>query len=231
MIGRDHIRIHGADLGCVIGVHAEERHREQPIRYQVELGLDLAKAGYSGKIGDTCDYAEVSKFVGALLQFRRYRLLEVAVHEIAAMLFGLYAPLETVEVRLEKPEALQGKASAVVGIHRVRADFPRRREAARFGAVDVLGENSEAGLYLLHVEPGQSIPSHFHRVMRELEWLVAGELLRDGSPCVRGEPVVWTRGHVHRYDNVSNHPSTLFCCDTPPFIPSDEVLATEGTDA
>jgi quercetin dioxygenase-like cupin family protein len=146
---------------------------------------------------------------------------------MAAMVFGLYGAVETVEVGLEKPQALAGKAHASVQIRRSRSDFPRRREAAEFGEVEVLGENSEAGLYLLHVQPGRSIPAHYHRVMRELEWLAVGNLLRDGQPCVRGEPVVWTRGEVHRYDNVSETIATLFCCDTPPFIPSDEILAHE----
>ena len=96
---RDVIEIRGLALDCVVGIRPEEREREQPVRLDLSLGLDLSSAGRSGRIAETCDYDRVADEVIALLRFRRYRLIEGAVEEVAAMLLGVHAPLVRVRVR------------------------------------------------------------------------------------------------------------------------------------
>jgi hypothetical protein len=83
-------------------------------------------------------------------------------------------------------------------------------------------------LYLLHIDPGATLSSHHHQVMRELEWHVRGEILRCGEKLVGLAPVIWSQGQVHDYVNTGTGVATLFCCDQPRFIPADEVLV-EGT--
>lgn len=220
----DKILIKGLEISCVVGVLPDERGREQPMRVDMELTRDLKAAGRSGRIRDTSDYARIAHEVNTLVRFRRYRLLEVAASEIAAMLFGLEPDAEHISLTLEKPAALQGLAAgAGVNIERSRGDFARDKEVTKFGEVDILVENREAGLYLLHIEPGRSIPAHYHSVMRELEWLVYGRVLRSGEPLQLHNPVAWNQGEVHSYQNIGEDRATLFCVDTPPFQPDDEI--------
>lgn len=220
----DVIEVRGLALRCVVGVRPDERDREQPVRLDLDLHLDLRRAGRSGRISATCDYAIVAREVAALLRFRRYQLIESAVEETAAMLLGVHPPLDAVRVRLEKPEALGPVAeAAAVSIERARGDYPRRHENKEFGEVEILLETREAGLYLLHVDAGKSIPRHHHQVMRELEWLVEGELRQGGRPIESCQPISWPRGAVHSYENTTDARATLFCCDCPPFIPQDEI--------
>ncbi len=223
-MARDTIELSGLELDCILGVLPEEREHEQPVRVDLCLGLPLAPAGRSGSIAETIDYARVATEVTALLRFRRYFLIENAVEELSAMLFGVHPRLRTLELRLAKPRALVGRASSgAVRIQRAREDFSSHQERARFGEVDILLETPGAGLYLLHVEPGKEIPPHHHRIMRELEWLVAGELTQQGIPVPMASPVEWARGEAHSYRNETAEVATLFCCDRPPFIPSDEI--------
>ncbi len=223
-VARDVIEVRGLALRCVVGVRPDEREREQPVRVDLALHLDLREAGRSGRIGATCDYAVVAREVEALLRFRRYRLIESAVEETAAMLLGVHATVQSVQIRLEKPEALGARAeTAAVSIQRERSDYPRRREPTHFGEAEILLETREAGLYLLHVEAGRSIPRHHHQVMRELEWLVGGELRQGGQRIEPCQPISWPRGAVHSYENTTDRRATLFCCDCPPFIPQDEI--------
>ncbi len=220
----DTIEIRGLHVDCIIGVHAHEREVDQPLRLDIELEHDLRAAGRSGRIADTCDYAQVASEVSALLRFRRYQLLEAAAQESCAMLLGLHPSVESVSLRLLKPNALAEVAeAAAVSVRRTRADYPRRHEDSRFGHVEILLETREAGLYLLHVAPGRSIPAHHHRRMRELEWIIAGDLEWQGSALPLRTPRTWPRGEVHGYDNRSDARATVFCCDTPPFIPDDEI--------
>jgi D-erythro-7,8-dihydroneopterin triphosphate epimerase len=224
-MARDTIRIRDLELACMIGVNPDERTRDQPLLAQIELALDLSAAGRSGAIADTCNYDRVADEVAALLKFRRYRLLESAAEEVSAMLLAVHPDVESVRLRLDKPEALRGRAgSAGVEVLRRPSDFPRCHETARFGTVEVVLETEEAGLYLLHVAPGASISAHHHQVMRELEWHVRGELTRNGERLVGLAPMVWSKGQVHDYVNTGVGPATVFCCDQPRFIPVDEIL-------
>ncbi len=220
----DWIRVHGIALECVVGIHPHERNQTQPLIVDLELGLDLSTAGKSGRISDTLDYDRVTDQVISLLGFRRYRLLENAGEELAAMLFGVQPSLQTVRLRIKKPRALTGRAvAAEVELQRTRDQFPRGEETARFGRVEVLLETGEAGLYLLHVAPGGEISAHRHEEMRELEWRVSGKLARDGERIRGLSPVTWQKGQVHHYKNLGTTWATLFCCDVPAFIPGDEI--------
>ncbi|MCA9682766.1 MAG: dihydroneopterin aldolase [Myxococcales bacterium] len=213
----------------MVGIYDHERVQPQPLFLDLDLDLDTAKAGYGGQISATINYARVADEVTALLEFRRYKLLEMAAEEIAAMLFGVHPMLDALRLRLRKPQALLGRAAcAGVEVRRRRADFPRSHEASSFGQVEILHQTSEAGLYLLHIEPQREIPAHYHAVMRELEWLVDGAIERDGVRLRGFEPVVWPKQQVHRYVNVGRRRATLFCCDSPPFVPDDEILAGEA---
>src|SRR5262245_40482965 len=98
----DTIRIDGLELRCIVGVRSYERRREQPLRIDIRLGMDLRVAGRSGRISDTADYSRVADEVTALLRFREYRLLEVAAEEAAAMLLGVHPALQEVGIRLDK---------------------------------------------------------------------------------------------------------------------------------
>lgn len=221
---RDRILIQGLEVRCIIGVYADERQYEQGIRLDLDLGLDLSVAGRSGRIADTCDYDRLSNEVIALLQFRRYRLLEMAAEELAAMLLGVHPDLRELGLTIVKPQALPGRArAAAVQITRDRGDFPRAVRAAPFGREEVLLETADAGLYLVHVAPGGVIAPHRHERTAELEWGVAGELLRDGAPLDAMSPVAWPLGQAHGYRNASASEATLFRCDRPPLRPEDQL--------
>lgn len=224
-MARDRIFIEDLRVDCIVGIYAHERKFPQPLRVDLELGLDTAEAAYTGRIAATCDYSRVADEVATMLNFRRYKLLEMAAEELAAMLFGVHPMLDDLRLRLHKPQAMRGRArTAGVEIRRRASDFQRMREHNDFGEVEILHETREAGLYLLHVEPGREIPAHYHDVMRELEWLVAGAIERDGVRLRGFDPMVWRKQRVHRYVNVGDRRATLFCCDTPPFVPHDEIV-------
>lgn len=222
----DRIHVEGLRFECIVGVYPHERTETQPVEIDLELEGDFARAVRTGELGATVNYDQVADEVRALMEFRAYELLEVATEEVAAMLLGVHPSLDRVAVRIAKPRALAGRARNVaLTIERSQMDFPRRWEHPSFGAVEIVCETGGAGLYLLHIDPGRGIPPHHHEVMRELEWRVAGELERDGVRLEGLSPVVWSGEQVHRYDNVGTTGATLFCCDSPPFIPEDEIVA------
>jgi dihydroneopterin aldolase len=63
------------ELG-IHGVLPEEQTRPQPFEVDVEMEVDLTKAGTSDDLEDTVDYAAVSEAISRVVKSERYHLLE-----------------------------------------------------------------------------------------------------------------------------------------------------------
>jgi dihydroneopterin aldolase len=218
----DLIRIRGLEIDCIVGVRPLEREREQRVHIDLALGMDLSPAGRTGRIALTCDYDEIAGEVIALLRFRRYHLIEMATEEITAMLLGVHPALEMVDIRLDKPAALDGRARAAsVEVKRTRADFGRAARPAAFGSIDALLETLEAGLYLFSVHPSRKFVPAEGPEARTLEWLVSGDLECQGTPLPRhslGAGNADSSSNQLVYTNPGNDVAVLFRCICPPML-------------
>jgi dihydroneopterin aldolase len=210
----DRILIDALEVECIVGIRPAERVRKQHVRVHLDMGLDLSRPGKSGRIAHTVDYSRVATQVTNLLQFRAYKLIEVATEELAASLLGLHPALERVTLRVEKPEALRGRARlAAVEITRTRAGFAPTRITTAFGALDVLLESDEGRLSLAHFAAGKTL-TQSDAGARRLEWLVHGRLLDSNSELTLHAARVREAGEVARFENPSNEDALLFCCET-----------------
>lgn len=154
----DTILIEGLELRCIVGLRSYERRHEQPLKLDLRLGLDASTAGRSGRIADTIDYSRVTDEVTALLQFREYRLLEVLCEEAAAFVFASHPRVQQVTLRVDKPEALRGRArAAAVQITRSRGAFGATEESTPYGGKIVLLREAEATVELLRLDPGHEV--------------------------------------------------------------------------
>lgn len=174
---RDVIRIHRLELDCIVGIRPQEREHRQRVRLDIALHAELARAGRTGRIGFTADYDQVAHEVAALLGFRHYHLIEMAAEEVAAMLLGIHGGVQRVDVRIEKPGALEGRARAAsIEVRRTRRDFPISSLGDEHGRCDILLETREAQLELLRIEPGGSFETGPGYPADALCWVVQGEI-------------------------------------------------------
>jgi dihydroneopterin aldolase len=223
---KDYIHIKGLGVDCITGFFPEEMRRKQPLIIDLRLGLDLSLAGKSGRILDTCDYDRVSDEVAALVKFRKYRLLENAAEEIAAMLFGIHQNITNLHVCIKKPHALKGRAQyAAIEISRRREDFPSRFEKSDFGATETLLKTRLARLYLFHLEAGMEILLHYHKRTREIKWLVGGNVLFDDNPLAAFVAKISPKSQRHSCKNIGKEKAAIFFCCTPPSFPEYKVVA------
>jgi dihydroneopterin aldolase len=65
------------------GVLPEEQTRPQPFEVDVELVVDVAKAGDTDALEDTVDYAAVCEAVSRIVRTERYQLIERLATRIA----------------------------------------------------------------------------------------------------------------------------------------------------
>lgn len=202
----DLIRIDGLELRCIVGLRSYERHREQPVSLDIALGLDLSRAGRSGRIHDSADYARVADAITALLRFREYRLLEVAVEECAAMLFAFHASIQQVKIRIDKPEALAGRArSAAVEISRSRGAYGTSLVPTAFGMVTELLRTDEATIELHRLDRAGAFEDSHPR----LEWVTQGA--DTGDAAVKG-PLVFAAGARTEYGPAEAGAVTVVRC-------------------
>lgn len=223
----DYIHINALELDCIVGLYPRERRRRQRLHVDIALGLDLARAGASGRIMHTADYSRVADEVCELLRFRAYRLIEEASEELAAMLLGLHPMVEQVSLVLQKPEALRGRArSASVEVSRARTELQPRTLARAFGSVAVLLETREAGLYLFTLEPGAELARPGDGSTRCLEWLVEGRLGGSSGILEGPSPVLINRpsGVLH---NAGGNQAKMFCCACPALTEFAELAGAE----
>jgi FolB domain-containing protein len=180
---KDVIRIHRLELDCIVGIRPHEREHKQRVRLDVGLHADLSVAGRTGRISLTADYDQVAHEVAALLSFRHYHLIEMAAEEVSAMLLGIHTGVRRVDLRIEKPGALEGRARAAsIEVRRTRRDFPVAVLGAPQGRCDMLLETREARLELMHLEPGQSTEGGPDFAARALCWVVQGEVETEQGP-------------------------------------------------
>jgi dihydroneopterin aldolase len=94
------IEIKGLEVPGRHGVEEEERQREQPFLYDLEL--ELLEPG-ADRIEDTVDYREVVSCVRAVSGSRQFQLLEAMAATVAEALLAQFE-LEGVRVRVRKPQ-------------------------------------------------------------------------------------------------------------------------------
>ena len=103
--------IKNVTVRCIIGVHTDEREREQEVRMQLFLWTDIAQASHSDHVEDTLDYSAIYNEVVKRVEHSSFYLIERLAYEVATIC--LQHPLtRKVKVVLEKTEALEKAESA-----------------------------------------------------------------------------------------------------------------------
>ena len=123
----DSVLIEGLLCRVHVGVPESERRRRQRVLIDLELGLDLKKAGQRDRVEDTVDYAAVAREVKRLVESRSFKLVETMAEAVAQAVRGRFE-LKQVRVRIRK-FSVPGAASVGVEITRGRSrttwGFPR----------------------------------------------------------------------------------------------------------
>ena len=121
----DTIKIVGLRELGVHGATPEERHRAQPFEVDVELELDLTRAGESDDLADTVDYGAICESVARVVHSESFHLLERLATRIAEVCCAdRRVRAAAVEVRKLHPPVRAMVACTAVRIER---EQPTRR--------------------------------------------------------------------------------------------------------
>jgi dihydroneopterin aldolase len=115
----DRVVVQDMPLSARVGVTEAERAREQDILVDLELGLDLARAGREDALEHTVDYEEVCDVVATTVRARSYRLIEAIAEACAEAVLAAF-PVTEVRVRVRKPGALRARGVPWAAVEVVR---------------------------------------------------------------------------------------------------------------
>jgi dihydroneopterin aldolase len=127
----DLILIEGFRGSSVIGIHASELHRPQPIVIDLQAGIVRARACVTDRIGDTIDYGALRERLHRLLAEHRVQLLEAFAEAVADIVLGEFGA-RWVRVKVVKPNKFDDVSGVGVQIERHAAP---RSEGARGATV------------------------------------------------------------------------------------------------
>jgi dihydroneopterin aldolase len=119
----DRIQLRGLRALGTHGVLPEEHTRRQPFEIDIDLEVDLRRAGDSDALADTVDYGAVAEAVVAIVEGPHAQLIEHLAEKIASVALATGAPgatAVTVQLRKTRPPVPFELASAGVTIHRRR---------------------------------------------------------------------------------------------------------------
>lgn len=95
------------------GVLASERELGQRFIVDLDIRLDLRRAGVSDDLTETVDYSDVHRRVREVVEGEPYDLIETVAERIAASVLESHPGTEAVRVKVAKPDVrLEG---AVLG--------------------------------------------------------------------------------------------------------------------
>lgn len=122
----DRIRLTGVTAVGHHGVFDHERREGQQFRVDIELTVDLRRAGASDDLRETVSYASIADHVEAAVTDAPYDLIEALAERIAVDVMRTDPRIEATEVTVHKPQAplTQRFEDVAVTITRDRADIP-----------------------------------------------------------------------------------------------------------
>ena len=113
----DRIFIRDLLVRCIRGVEEGERREKQDVVVQVDLWVDLRKAGRSDALADSVDYSVLKRRILHATENTQYRLIEALAQRIADEC--LKDPrIKCVKVAVEKPGVL--RFARTVGVEIIR---------------------------------------------------------------------------------------------------------------
>jgi 7,8-dihydroneopterin aldolase/epimerase/oxygenase len=115
----DRIELRGLRALGTHGALPEEQFRAQPFEVDVDLDIDLRKAGQSDTLEDTVDYGALAEAVERVITRERFQLLERLAERIAdEVRQDSRVEAATVTVRKLRPPVAVDLSSAAVTVTR-----------------------------------------------------------------------------------------------------------------
>ena len=114
------IEIRDLEVTCIVGILPDERVNEQTIYLDVDIDYDFVSAAADDDIGQTVDYAEVSKLLADWIREKQTLLIERIAIECGDLILERWPKVPRVLITVKKPDAVAETRYVAVTAERIR---------------------------------------------------------------------------------------------------------------
>ncbi len=101
----DTVFIEGLNVDTIIGCYEHEKHRPQPLLFDIEMAWDTTNAARSDALEEALDYDAVRKAIEGLLADTRFELVEAVAENVSDLIMREFQVLG-LRLKVSKPEAI-----------------------------------------------------------------------------------------------------------------------------
>lgn len=101
----DKILIRDLKIYAYHGVHSEEKENGQTFIFDIDAYADLSTPCMSDRVDDTVSYSQIIAEAERIFTLQKDDLLERAAQRVADGLFERFDRIQSLRIRLKKPEA------------------------------------------------------------------------------------------------------------------------------
>jgi 7,8-dihydroneopterin aldolase/epimerase/oxygenase len=117
----DKVFIRNLQVMGILGIHAHEQRTPQPIRISAAATTDIKAAAQADDIRQAVNYSTLAKRISAFIDANPCLTIEALIEALAADLLTDQR-IQTIWLRIEKPNAVPAAESVGVEITRSRQD-------------------------------------------------------------------------------------------------------------
>ena len=106
----------------IIGFHKHEKIKKQKIKFNIVLDVNQSSVPYEKDIKSIVDYEKITNKLENLTKSKKYNFLESLVEDSFEKIFE-DKRINSVTIKIEKPEAIKNAESVGVEVFKTRKDY------------------------------------------------------------------------------------------------------------
>jgi len=106
----------------IIGIHAHEKIKKQKIKFNIVLNINQSTTPNEKNIKSIVDYEKITNKLENLAKNKKYNFLESLAEDSFKEIFEDYR-INSVTIKIEKPEAIKNAESVGVEVFKTRKDY------------------------------------------------------------------------------------------------------------
>ena len=106
----------------IIGIHKHEKIKKQKIKFNIELDINQSSIPHENDIKSIVDYEKITIKLENLAKNKKYNFLESLAEDSFKEIFQ-DKRINSVTIKIEKPEALKNAKSVGVEVFKTRKDY------------------------------------------------------------------------------------------------------------
>ena len=100
------ISIIDLEISCIIGIHPNERVKEQTLLVDIFLDVDFGNSNIADDISETIDYTVIAELATQLAISKKYKLIESFCYDLNNLFLNTFKVCQQSNITVKKPSAI-----------------------------------------------------------------------------------------------------------------------------